>query len=150
MAIRTGMVLRSGRRMTTSRARRRWCWAIRRQWERRPMRRSSRFSKRCTKNRAGRGVRSATPEVVERHGVFYVKAKAHYRGWSASFVIAGASDVLPIGREGNASPDVGGVVGLEDFLEPVGESAIAQDEAQAAEFQVAAMIAGNAVGDIRD
>jgi hypothetical protein len=61
----------------------------------------------------------------EWNRVLDVNPKAHDGNGSAHFVVTGIRDVLPVGREGNASPDVRGVMGLEDFLQAIGEAAVA-------------------------
>ena len=55
-------------------------------------------------------------EFVEGDGVFEVDSEANYGGGAADLVVAGVGDVLVVGCDGDAPPEVGRVVGLEDLF----------------------------------
>ncbi len=77
------------------------------------------------------------PEFVERNGVFDVNAEAHDGSRAAVLVVAGIRDVLVVDRNRDAAPDVSRVVGLENLFQAVVQRAIAQDEAQSSQSQIA-------------
>src|SRR5215472_16978000 len=89
----------------------------------------------------------AAAELVEGDGVFHVEAEAEYGCGATNLVISGIGDVLVVEGYRDAAPHVGGVVSFEYLFEAVGEAAIAQNEAEAAERKVTAVIAGDAVDD---
>ena len=69
---------------------------------------------------------------------------------AAVAVVAGIVDVLDAGGEINATPDVDGVVGLEDVFAAVVESAVAEQKAEAAVREIVLVILLDGVGDEGD
>ena len=69
---------------------------------------------------------------------------------AAVAVVAGVIDVLQAGREVDAAPDVGCVVGLHDIFAAVVETAVAEQEAEAAIGEVGLVILLDCVGDESD
>ena len=86
-------------------------------------------------------------KFIERNRVFDVNAKAHHGDGTAVLVVARIGHVLIIDGERNPAPDMRRVIGLEDLFEAVVQSAIAQNEAQPAQRQVAPVIAREPVRD---
>jgi len=69
---------------------------------------------------------------------------------AAVAVVAGAGDELDVGRGEDAAVELGGVVGLDEGLAAVVQAAVAEQEAGAAEREVAAVVVGQAVRDRGD
>src|SRR5579872_4058975 len=67
--------------------------------------------------------------------------------WSAVAVVSGVFNSLEIDGEVHARPQRDSVVGLQDFLIPVVERAVAKLEAQAAGGQIRGVHAGDGVDD---
>src|SRR5260370_492321 len=70
-----------------------------------------------------------------------------YQDGTAVLVVAGVGDVLCVEGVEDAAPGVEVVVALEDVLAGVVESAVAEQEAEAAEGEVALVVAFDGVGD---
>jgi hypothetical protein len=65
---------------------------------------------------------------------------------AASTAIAGVRDVLSVYGGEDAAPQVGGVVGLDDALPTVGQSAVPQEKPIASETEVGLVCCGQPVG----
>ena len=65
-------------------------------------------------------------KLVEGDGVFYVHAEADDGGGAAIAVVAGVGDVLIVERQGDAAPDMGGVVSFENLFQAVPQAAVAE------------------------
>ncbi len=74
-----------------------------------------------------------------------VGAERRHEHRAAVAVVAGVDDVLQAGREINAAPHVHGVVRLHDIFAAVIESAVAEQEAEAAIGEVGLVILLNCV-----
>ncbi len=70
--------------------------------------------------------------MVRGHLELYVEAERGDEDGAAVAVVAGVVDVLQAGRDVNAAPDVGCIVGFDDIFAAVVEIAIAEQKAEAA------------------
>jgi repressor of nif and glnA expression len=69
-----------------------------------------------------------------------VQAERRNQNGAAIAVIAGIVDVLKIEAGVNATPEMHGVIGLEDIFPAVGEAAISQQKAESAESEILLMV----------
>src|ERR1700683_3528166 len=118
-------------------------------------------------NQPGQDWAGRNPEVEgsrARQKILWRRPAPHKLPWTLEFqmeaepwnphraavaVVTRVIDVLQIGSEEKAAPQVGGIVALDDFLSAVVQAAIAQQKAQTAERQVVLVIGRNSVGHKR-
>src|ERR1700747_2588946 len=75
-----------------------------------------------------------------------MQSQSRDQNGTAVTVITRAGDALNVDRAVDAAPEMDIIVLLEDVFPPVGEVSVAQQEAEAAEFEIFPVVAGNAVG----
>ena len=97
------------------------------------------------KSYGGRPARHKLPWTLE----FQMEAEPWNPHRAAVPVVTRVIDVLQIGSDEKAAPQMRGIVALDDFLSAVVQTAIAQQKAQPAELQVVLVIGGNSVGHKR-
>jgi len=86
-------------------------------------------------------------DFIERDGVFDVNTESHHGCGAAVPVVAGVRHVLVVDRKRDTAPNVSGVICFEDLLHAVVQSAVAQNEPQASQRQIAPVVTGDPVGD---
>jgi len=90
-----------------------------------------------------------TAEFVEWNGLLEVNTEAHDGRRAAVPVVGGVGRMLVVDSQRDPAPHVGREVGLENLLQAIGQRAIAQDETQSSQSQIAPVVAGEPVYDVR-